>query len=147
MILHNNQNIIEHEGHFLTYEPPVVSSVNECLIHVIQGTIRPTTVNLTHFNSVTLAAGEPKRILFPDVVGFAAFALAYHIPLRRRWFISPLNQGNIGGLWEDVFMNLWPDPVLMPYMGILYRVYWTSYRTNFSQTVELWAQTGELWEI
>lgn len=160
MILRHNDDIITHEGMFLTYQPPIISPEVECLIHVIQESVRPTTINLAHFSFVTLPAGDPKSISFPAVVGFVAFAFAVNIPLRVRWFVDPLNNGEIGGTWEEnnpwwerelldplnregflftSFMNLWPDPELFVHNDILYRVYWTSYQTKFTQRVDLWA--------
>lgn len=60
---------------------------------------------------------------------FIWFAIPSVFPLRTEWFVNILNRGNIGGA-KNISGNLFPDPVLVTYNNIEYRLYISNYRTN-----------------
>jgi hypothetical protein len=102
--------------------------------------VRPlaSEVDLSLFDVVSLGQIEPLIINFPDDIGFPAFALKVGVPLMQSWYISVLNNGRIGGSGIGYNVNLFPDPVLIPYNGFVYRVYWTSYITQIKEPIQIW---------
>jgi hypothetical protein len=60
---------------------------------------------------------------------FIWFAIPSAFPLRTKWFVTILNKGDIGGA-KIISGNLFPDPVLVTYNNIEYRLYISNYRTN-----------------
>jgi hypothetical protein len=64
-----------------------------------------------------------------QVNDFIWFAIPSIFPLRTEWFVNVLNRGDIGGA-KIISGNLFPDPVLVTYNNIEYRLYISNYRTN-----------------
>jgi hypothetical protein len=60
---------------------------------------------------------------------FIWFAIPSIFPLRTEWFVNVINKGSIGGA-KIISGNLFPDPVLVTYNTIEYRLYISNYRTN-----------------
>jgi len=60
---------------------------------------------------------------------FIWFAIPSAFPLRTQWFVNIQNKGDIGGN-KIISGNLFPDPVLVTYNNIEYRLYISNYRTN-----------------
>lgn len=60
---------------------------------------------------------------------FIWIAIPSVFPLRTEWFVNILNKGNIGGP-KIISGNLFPDPVIVTYNNIEYRLYISNYRTN-----------------
>jgi hypothetical protein len=89
-------------------------------INVLNG----TPVNNANLNDFALT------IPFNSGVSdFIWFAIPSAFPLRTEWFVTILNKGDIGGA-KIISGNLFPDPVLVTYNNIQYRLYISNYRTN-----------------
>ena len=74
-------------------------------------------------------------IRFDGSVGYYILALPSAATVRRSWFVDEFNKGAIGGGWDDVFSNAWPNPILQIHGGKSYQVYIGSYATHFRNDV------------
>jgi hypothetical protein len=74
-------------------------------------------------------------IRYDGSVGYYILALPAAATVRRSWYVDEFNKGPIGGSWDDVFSNAWPDPILQMYGGKTYQVYIGSYATQFLNEV------------
>lgn len=105
---------------------------------VSQSELRPLTANFSALLSMVRSPipGD-LEIDFPRVAGYYIFALPAAADLRRSWYVDEDNRGAIGGSWDDVFSNAWPDPILQTHGGVSYKVYIGSYGTNFTKPVRV----------
>lgn len=141
MILISGNDILASGDYVLEYITPP-EEAPKYLRTVIPSldNIRPLVgdIDLSTFTSVPLGLTEPLEITFGDTIGFPAFALKAGVPLMKSWYISVFNNGRIGGSNIGYNVNLFPAPVLIPYNGFVYRVYWTSYITQIKEPIQIW---------
>ena len=82
--------------------------------------------------SGTLGGDPDGSINIPFASGvndFIWFAIPSVKPTKTAWFVSALNQGDIGGAVSQ-FGNLFPDPVLKTEGGTEFKLYISNYRTE-----------------
>ena len=116
-------NRYENYWYYGKYNLPggVVPIPTEFDIDVLTGTL----VTLSH---PSLPISIPFNSANDD---FLWFATPVSSGLKLQWYIDILNQGEIGGAVSR-FGNLFPDPVLVTYNGVLMNLYISNYRTNLS---------------
>lgn len=97
----------------------------------------PNETNITILSGTL--GGNPDgaiNIPFASVVDdFIWFAIPSLKPTKTAWYVTALNQGNIGGAVSQ-FGNLFPDPVLKTEGGQEYKLYISNYRTSVT-TIEI----------
>jgi hypothetical protein len=131
--------IIRDEAGAVLRVPTFSTSYPQILTYVIPSTgERPKLkdIDLALFSDAGSIIQEPIRVIFPEEVGFVAFALPLDVTKRLSWFVTgePLNAGLIGGEWSPNNINLWPRGELKIYNDIGFLVYWSSYVTKFKTT-------------
>lgn len=110
---------------------------------IMTGNVRPEVATFETLLSMSLTPiPADLNMFFPAGVGYYVLALPASAALRRRWHVDDFNQGNIGGIIDPIFGNLWPDPILQVFGGRSYQVYITSYVTQFNRSVTFLDSVG-----
>lgn len=80
-------------------------------------------------------ANNPINIPYnSSTIDFLWFALPVLIPIKTAWYVTPSNEGDIGGAVSE-FGNLFSDPVAIVYLGQTFNLYITNYRTNVTTMI------------
>ena len=129
-IVHNT------DGSILFAPEPVVTPVGMYYFGVIDSVERPEKAEFTELTqAVANTDASTIEVAYPDTAGWLIYAESIQSPVRTKWYISFLNQGIIGGNWDDFDPNLFPDPITQSYFNKLWRVYITSYITKVSNPI------------
>lgn len=134
-----NWTLVEHNAQFSDFGCPVdigdIGTYYYGTYEVLGGNVAIPTendINISTGIGVNNVNLNDFAITIPfnsGVNDFIWFAIPSAFPLRTEWFVTILNKGLIGGS-KIISGNLFPDPVLVNFNNIEYRLYISNYRTN-----------------
>lgn len=138
-ILTRDDIILTSDGKDL-YAPDLFFPYRLCVYGVIQQEDRPASVDLSLLTHRTLPIHRLLTLRYETDVGYLVLAVPFVYSPRVRWRITSaqdmmFDKGMIGGSPNDKMSNLFPDPTLTTYQGILFRVYISNYRTQLEDPI------------
>ena len=97
---------------------------------------RPESVDVSSLVLVNESPYVPTlNVIFDDVPGWLVLVEPAKAPTRKKWYVTVVNNGEIGGNWDDFDPNLFPSPEIILHDGRLYKMYLSSYITKVSSVM------------
>jgi hypothetical protein len=98
----------------------------------------PFASDINILSGIVVTDQNPKDVLTisfnSDVDDFIWFAIPSVFGFKNRWYVNPLNNGEIGGI-KDINGNLFPTPESITLNGDRYDVYISNYRTKITNMI------------